>query len=211
MQDVPAFQQPEELEPWQEHSQRINIQLEELPAPISFRCANSNLLYPTHPLQQGKEYHQRQQSRYAPENLDGRDIACGQSRVRQSQMPLRAIANNIERHNARYGADTPLVCNAGARVQRAVLSYTYIDECGNYYRGVWTARFVGPEPDSALWARGIEMPGGRLRPTIALPYTDFDLLMPLFPGDLDAIGGYRTAALRRDFTLAADQLIFIPT
>ncbi len=123
---------------------------------------------------------------------------------------MRGLANNLERYNSRYGEDTLLACRRGAQLQRIVLSYTYIDQCGNYYRGVWTARLVGRELDSTLWARGIEMPGGALRRTQSLSYTAFDLLVPLFPGDVALINDSREKALRSAFSQADDGLIFVP-
>lgn len=104
-----------------------DLPLSAMPA-VDFK-GNEPLLYPTHPQQLLKLYHQYDVSRYDQRKLEGTDETCMISRLTRMRdsLRLRTIARAKER-----GRRIP--CQKGDEAYRLLFSDTYVDDRGNFYR-----------------------------------------------------------------------------
>jgi len=112
-----------------------------------FQCSQDDKLYPTHPSQSLKEYHVYDRAEFDRRQIDGRDDECLLSQVqdlrpgarpRSQSLIDRVISQADERGR-------PIPCQLGNSVHRVMLSDTYIDACGNYYRGIKSMQFLETE------------------------------------------------------------------
>ncbi len=183
-----------------------------------FQCSQDSNLYPTHPSQDKKMYHVYDRAQYSARELDARQEECALSRIRNDHTGRRTMSEGaIERLIARAeetGRRIP--CLQGHYIHRVVLSDTYIDACGNYYRGVKRLSFrEADENMGTLFSPGrtnYRVSGSQLNErydghTYAVPHTDFRALAELLDGDMEAITRGRERA-RRTHVLDAAGRIF---
>jgi hypothetical protein len=170
----------------------------------AFACPNDANLYPTHPSQVLKEYHAYDSARYNQREIDGRSEACLVSRVRAHPNARQPSAASVARIIAEAEANgRGIPCLQADAVHRVVLSDTYIDACGNYYRGVKRLSFLGSQENMGTlfsagrtsYNQGASVTDGQYDgPTYAVPYTDFVFLAELLPNDMGRITQARSAA-----------------
>lgn len=207
----------EGLGPFREYAV-INVPLESLQRKL-FQCPQDPMLYPTHPGQTLKEYHIGDRARYSPRELDGRDDECILSQIGDKRPGVRnnrspTSINRIIRRAEDTGRRIP--CQIGDEALRYVLSDTYIDACGNKYRGVKGVEFLKSEENmGTLFSAGrtqYRVPQSRFEeyyagPTYPVNHSDFLFLAELLPDDEDKIKSARAAA-RSTHTLDEDGRIF---
>ncbi|WP_298290109.1 hypothetical protein [uncultured Litoreibacter sp.] len=171
-----------------------------------FQCPQDPNLYPTHPAQDNKTYHVGDRARYNARELDARDEECvlsqiGDRRPGAGGNRSQAAIDRVIRRAEETGRRIP--CQQADVVLRYVLSDTYIDACGNYYRGVKALDFLGSyENMGTLFSPGrvqYRVPGSQFKEyyagqTYAVKHTDFLFLADLLPGDMEKINRGRTAA-----------------
>lgn len=182
----------------------------------SFACSGSQNLYPTHPSQMLKLYHDYQTARYDHRQIDAQHDGCALSRLgsddpRAGQPRADVVARLIAESEA---TGRPIRCQLGHILHQVFVSDTYIDACGNYYRGVkWVEFLELDENMGTLWSRGrhtFNTPDGLQADnfTFAVPHTDFFVLAELLPGDMAGIERLRAAA-RETHTLDATGRLFL--
>ena len=149
-------------------------------------------LYPTHPQQFSKDYVMSLVSKYDRIRLPGTSSAC-------------TTPTTSKR-----------TCIVAMRAVVAVMSDTYQDSCGNYYRGYWflsyrvsTNRFKTEDNMGTLFSKGRtqypkphaqfagEVVDGNTYP---VSEKDFLFLTPLLPGDMKKIRDNQAYAIRAGFT-----------
>lgn len=116
------FEHPEALGAWTEQTSYLTttIKIQTLPK-ANLEC-ESKSLKPTHKSQATKLYHDYRYARYDLRKLKGEDFVC--------TIP------------ARFKNDRGIkYCMKAANAYYAVLSDTFEDECGHFYRGVWSVYF----------------------------------------------------------------------
>jgi hypothetical protein len=184
-----------------------------------FACPQDPNLYPTHPSQVTKEYHVYDRAQYDRAQLDGRDEACILSQVRDARPGIRnnrsqAAIDRIIAQAEQSGRRIP--CQIGDYVHRVTLSDTYIDACGNYYRGVKRMTFTQSNenmgtlfsPGRTSYNRGATMADGQYDgDTYAVNHREFAFLAELLAGDMGKIEQARAAA-RSTHTLDAARRLF---
>jgi hypothetical protein len=184
----------------------------------SFACPQDPNLYPTHPSQMLKLYHNSETARFDHRAIDARHEACVVSRLgnkwpNSSEVSPRVVARIIAEAEA---AGRRIPCQMGDVFNRVYISDTYIDACGNYYRGVKYVEYLSlDEHMGTLWSPGrhtadkgpTRQDGQVVQGTYAVPHTDFFLLAELLPGDMAGIERERAAA-RSTHTLDAAGRIF---
>jgi hypothetical protein len=195
-QDIPN---PAAIVGWQEVDgyQTSQVDVMALPA-VPVNCADKNL-YPTHPQQTTKLYHRFLSVRYAEAKLTAGDEACKIGSKYQNAAGRRP-------------------CLAADYGEYAVLSDTYQDACGNFYRAAWDIFFLkGNDNMGMLFSKGrtlyqrpdSDFPNDMyVAQTYPVPASDFLLISPLFPGDEQAIQIQRDGALK---THTYDPIHFIFT
>jgi hypothetical protein len=184
-----------------------------------FACPQDPKLYPTHPSMSAKEYHVFRQATYDRNQLDGRDDACMLSQVKDERKGMRNNLSAAARDRIIAQADAAgrkIFCQLGHDVHQVALSDTYIDACGNYYRGVKSFAYKVVDdnmgtlfsPGRTNYNRGATMGEGQYDgDTYAVPHTEFAFLAELLPGDMGKIEQGRAAA-RSTHTLDAAGRIF---
>jgi hypothetical protein len=182
-----------------------------------FACPRDPNLYPTHPSQGTKEYHLYDTAQYSNQQLDGRDDTCLVSQVRAHPRarPLNpATVQRIIREAEANGRR--IACLQADIAHRVVLSDTYIDACGNYYRGVKRTSFLQSNesmgtlfsPGRTNYDRGNSVSDGQYDgDTYPVRHTEFAFLAELLPGDMPKITQARAAA-RATHTLDTAGRIF---
>jgi hypothetical protein len=183
-----------------------------------FQCPQDSSLYPTHPAQTLKEYHRYDRAVYDRLQLDGRDDQCLLSQVADRRPGVRprpqATVDRVIREAERTGRK--IHCQLGDEVHWVVMSDTYIDACGNYYRGVKQMLFLkSDESMGTLFSAGrtsYEVQGGFKGEqydgaTYAVRHTEFIFLAELLGNDMAGITRGRAAA-RQTHTLDAARRLF---
>lgn len=173
------------LGPWQLNSDFVLSG--SAPSRIRERGLNcpSRVLYPTHPSQATKEYLHAMYSNYDHGRLPPESYAC--------------LTRTTTR---RY-------CLRGAIAEAVIMSDTYVDDCGNLYRGYWlTAYLKSDENMGTLFSRGrsayekpdAQFPGEFIEDnTYSLTVDQFLILGELLPGDTEKIRIEEERALRSGF------------
>jgi hypothetical protein len=186
--------------------------------PKRFLCPGDPNLYPTHPSQMLKLYHDYQTARYDHRAIDARHEACTISRLGNKHPSAgQPRADVVARIIAEAEASGRRIhCQQADILHRTYVSDTYIDACGNYYRGVKRVEFLERDENmGTLWSLGRHTAdvgrssdeGQRDQGTYAVPNTDFFLLAELLPDDMPKIERQRAAA-RSTHTLDAAGRIF---
>lgn len=142
-------------------------------------------LYPTHPSQATKDYLHAMYSQYNHANLPPTSYAC-----------LTRTTTN--RH-----------CLRAAIAEVVVMSDTYVDDCGNLYRGYWVTTYLKSDENmGTLFSRGrsaypkpnAQFPGEFIDDnTYALTRDQFLLLGEILPGDGEKIRIEEARALKSGF------------
>jgi hypothetical protein len=184
-----------------------------------FACRSDASLYPTHPSQVLKQYHSYETARYNHLMLDGRDYECAISRLGndhpRARQPNPATVARIIAEAEASGRRIP--CQMGEVQHVVYLSDTYIDACGNYYRGVKYLSFLETDENmGTLWSpgrntmdTGRDITAGQVDgSTFPVPFSDFFSFAELLPGDMATIERERAAA-RSTHTLDAAGRIFL--
>lgn len=169
--------EPQAFKGWSEDTSMIS---EPRPADVqrvSIGCADKTLV-PTHPQSSLKTYHRYARGDYDAAKLLGDSELCrvkGNGRNTWGQVP----------------------CLAPDAFQYVMLSDTYVDHCGNYYRGFWEELFVlSQETMGTLLSKGrtvYEVPNAEFHGevydagTYELDADTFVFFSKLFPGDADRI------------------------
>ncbi|MGE3758916.1 MAG: hypothetical protein AB7H97_14235 [Pseudobdellovibrionaceae bacterium] len=193
--------------------QVIDRNLNKMPR-VSVECEDKKL-YPTHPAMNLKEYYIFLKGRYDHFKLfgnfdnkkeDGKDEACIISAPRGSKKNSNGRLNCVSAHSIEY----------------TVLSDTYMDRCGNYYRGLseqqyfptenrmqdmWSVgRWTFADPKSEFQgSKVVEVIAGHTYPTAE---NQFLFLTPLFEGDMKAINESKENALKYTHTYDAEKMTF---
>ena len=165
--------------------------------PVS--CADQNL-YPTHPQQTTKLYHQFLAARYSEQKLTANDTVC-------------KIGSKYKNTSGMYP------CLAADYGEYAVISDTYQDACGHYYRGVWDVFFLKRDDNMGmLFAKGrtlyqkphSDYPNDMyVAQTYPVDVKDFLIVTSLFPGDREEIEKQRQDA-QATHIYDPQKLIFTP-
>jgi hypothetical protein len=188
------FSDPESLGPWRMNEEFV-INRPVLPSEISlkpFACGTKNL-YPTHPYQTTKEYLHAVFSMYDHGTLPPTSYAC------LTRSP-----------NGRF-------CLRGAVALMVVMSDTYEDDCGNYYRGYWLVTYLKSDENmGTLFSKGrvlyekpdAEFPGEYVEAgTYVVKASDFFILGELLSDDQEKIRVEEERALRSGFRKAGKLFI----
>lgn len=180
------FPDPKALEPW-----RLNDEFV-INKPISpsqifekpLTCETKNL-YPTHPYQSTKEYIHAVFSMYDHTILPPDSHAC------LTPNPTRKY------------------CLRGSTAIMVVMSDTYEDDCGNYYRGYWLVTYLKSDENmGTLFSKGrvlyekpeAEFPGEYYEAgTYVVNRNDFFTFGELLPGDRENIRAEEERSLRAGF------------
>lgn len=215
MTDPTTSEQQPKLGPWR------NIYEISLPESAlrrkQFSCPDPQL-FPTHPQQTLKQYHRYDAANYSAADLDARDDECVVSRLtRASEVARTRIIEEEDRNGRR------IPCIVATQSHYVTISDTYIDRCGNYYRGVYSINFLKiDESMGTLFSKGrttydddeenrrTGYSGNTYSGnTYAVPVSEFDYLAELLPGDMEGINRGRAIAIGNTHDLAQDKLIFI--
>lgn len=180
------FPDPKALGPWKLNDEFV-INKPLLPSQISEKpmtCETKNL-YPTHPFQTTKEYIHAVFSMYDHSILPADSYAC------LTPNPTRKF------------------CLRGATAIMVVMSDTYEDDCGNYYRGYWLLTYLKSDENmGTLFSKGrvlyerpeAEFPGEYYEAgTYTVKRDDFFTLGELLPTDRENIRAEEERALRAGF------------
>lgn len=170
-----------------------------------FQCSQGDNLYPTHPSQTLKTYHIYDRAGYDSRQLDGRDDTCILSQIHDGRPNARprsqALINRVIAQAEQTGRRIP--CQLGDYVHRVMLSDTYIDVCGNYYRGVKSMQFLESQENmGTLFSPGrtnYRVTDSRFNErydghTYPVARTEFVFLAELLPGDMGRITSERRRA-----------------
>ncbi len=162
---------------------------------LSLDCANK-ILVPTHPQQSSKKYHQFLYGRYDHFKVSPKSNVC---RIKSKSDPVR--------------------CLQADAMEFAMMSDTYQDFCGNFYRGYWTVAFLKrDESMGSLFSKGRwnypdpksqfenDMKEG---PTYTLQEDDFLFLAALLPGDQKQMSEDSKRALKFTHDLNPQTLLFL--
>ncbi len=174
------------LGPWQSNDDFvINKPVSPTEIPVRPLACESKNLYPTHPYQSTKEYIHAAFSMYDHRMLSPDSYAC------LTPNPTRKF------------------CLRGATALLVVMSDTYEDDCGNFYRGYWLLTYLkSDESMGTLFSKGrvlyekpdAEFPGEYDEAgTYIVKSGDFFLLGDLLPEDRENIRVEEERALRDGF------------
>lgn len=180
------FPDPQALGPWRVNEEFVInkpvLPSDILPKPLT--CSTKHL-YPTHPFQSTKEYLHAVFSMYDHGILPASSYAC------LTRSP-----------NGKF-------CLRGASAMMVVMSDTYLDDCGNYYRGYWLTTYLkSDESMGTLFSKGrvlyekpdAEFPGEyEVAGTYTVNAIDFFLLGELLPDDMEKIRTEEEQASRAGF------------
>lgn len=169
--------------------------LEHLEIPGS--CRNQNL-YPTHPQQSTKIYHLYRDGIYELTKLSAESRTCkitSQPSGREKKFCL--LADDFE---------------------HVVLSDTFQDACGNFYRGVWKVDFLRRDDNmGTLLSKGRTVYTDDhsnfegqvyVGQTYAVERKDFLFLAPIFGGDRDKLNQLKLEAIRNTHTYNSETHLF---
>lgn len=181
----PEFPNPGAFTKWREMKGWVTdrTDLETYPK-LTVDCADQKL-YPTHPQQQLKLYHRFSANAYDNLKLKGGDEPCliGQKNAPAGKAPLC------------FRADT---------AYDTIISDTFQDACGHYYRGFKQVTYLGRNENmGTLFSAGrttLPKPGSTIENELIPGHTypvaakDFLFVGPLLPGDEGEIKKLREAA-----------------
>lgn len=181
---TPEYPNSEALGRWQEVRGYVTNRTDLNSYPkLRVSCDDQNL-YPTHPQQILKEYHRYSSNQYNNTKLKGGDGPC-------------LMAANTS------GPKGPSCLRADLAYD-VIISDTYQDACGNYYRGFRQTAFLGKEESmGTLFSAGrtvFQRPGSTIENDMTYghtyPVAASEMLMvgPLLPGDAEAIERARKEA-----------------
>lgn len=147
-------------------------------------CA-SKVLYPTHPSQATKDYLHAMYASYDHGRLPPESYAC-------------LTRTTTRRH-----------CLRGAIAEAVIMGDTYVDDCGNFYRGYWLTTYLKSDENmGTLFSKGrsayekpdAQFPGEFIEDnTYSLTVDQFLILGELLPGDAESIRIEEERALRSGF------------
>lgn len=179
---INQFDHPEALGAWTEQTSYLTttVKIQTLPK-VTLNC-ESKTLTPTHKSQATKHYHDYRYARYDLRKLKAEDFVC--------TIP------------ARFKNDRGIKsCMKAANAYYAVLSDTFEDNCGHFYRGVWSVYFYTHTDNiGTLLSKGRtvyprigsefenDLVEGDVYP---VDESDFLFLTPLFDGDKEKIESQR--------------------
>lgn len=188
------FVDPEYMGPWQEDTDVVmdgDLPLSQIKQK-KFSC-HSQIVWPAHPSQYTKDYLWARYSQYNHANLPPTSYAC------LTPNPTRRF------------------CLRAAIAKAIVLSDTYVDECGNYYRGYWLVTYLrSDESMGTLYAkgrRGVQNPRSEYEydfiddTTYFVPVDQFLFFGELMSTDMKRIQEEKARALKGGMTL--DGLMFV--
>lgn len=175
-----------------------NLNPFELPK-TKVNCSDSRL-YPTHPQQTTKEYHYFLAGQYDLKRVPGKSSVCRMSNKSSPQTPARCLMTE--------------------RIELALLSDTYRDLCGKFYRGYWLKMFLQKEETmGTLLSHGrtvFENPESQFindmldGHTYAVNVEEFLFLTDLIEGDDKEISENQNRALLYTHDLDPQTLLFSP-
>ncbi len=182
------FPDPEYLLKWEEHTDFV------LDNPLPpFRIQEKQFscqvrkLYPTHPSQGTKDYSYAAFARY-----------------NHGKLPPASYACEIKNPTGRF-------CLRASSAIMVVMSDTYEDECGNYYRGYWLTTYLkSDESMGTLFSKGrtaYQKPNSQFANDLAEGGTyfvapkEFFLLGELLPKDAGIIRTEKARSLRSGFRM----------
>jgi hypothetical protein len=195
--------EPSALGPWQNEIS-ADIDFASYPSlsldDLDKQCPGLKFLYPSQPQQSLKKYSLMQWAPYDLLKISAESPLC----LRKSNPPT---------------PNAKTFCLRTDSAHRVILSDTYMDSCGNYYRGFHSLEFLGQNetmgtlfslgraayPDPSTDLKGIYIDGS----TYPVPIESFSKIGPLLPSDLEQILSLRSQALSHDFTWSAQDFIFI--
>lgn len=173
-------------------------------AHIPFSCARDPNLYPTHPQQDRKFYHVSRYAEYDTARVPGDD-------ERLCKIPQKYFD---KRHQNRP------FCVRAYSAEQYVLSDTFQDACGHFYRGFWEKTFVTSDETMgtlsslgrATWSNP-DLSHKVEQPTIdgstfPVPASKFLFFAPLFGKDHEAIQNDISQALQSGFRWNPQTLLF---
>lgn len=147
-------------------------------------CGDPNL-YPTHPQQSTKLYHSYQTAAYDQTRLRAEDEACKIGSKYENTLGWRP-------------------CLLADVAEDAVISDTYQDACGHFYRAAWEVTFLKSDDNMGLlFSRGRTLYPKEnaefendmyVAQTYPVAAEDFLVITDLFPGDLEKIEAQKRAA-----------------
>lgn len=175
--------------PWMEDTDVVMDKKPEMPNQIikkKFACKTQKL-WPTHPSQATKSYLWGRYSNYKYHDLPPKSYAC--------LMPN----------------PTKKFCLRGAIAKAVVMSDTFQDECGNYYRAYWLVTyFRSDESMGTLYSKGrtaVQNPKSEFKKDFIEDNSyftqpkDFIMFGELLPGDMKKIQTEKARALKAGFKL----------
>ena len=153
---------------------------------VEVACADHRL-FPTQPASSLKRYHRYSHGRYDHFKVSGDSPVC--------KIPNQTLNSRRERP-----------CAAAAGIDYAMLSDTYADSCGHFYRGFWDALYLTTDESmGTLMSKGrtvYEVPRSPFAgevydaQTYAVEASEFALLSELGPGDAEQIAKAKESAIR---------------
>lgn len=165
-----------------EGNNKIPVNLKSIPGNCQARK-----LWPSQPQQNLKKYHIAIWSNYIPQNLPADSGAC----ITPSG-------------NRKY-------CLRSSAANTMILSDTFEDSCGNFYRGYWLVTFLqNQESMGTLASKGrtfYPKPGSQFKSEYVMGSSyqtserDFLFLGDLLPGDLGKIRKLKSDALKEGYTM----------
>jgi hypothetical protein len=185
----PDFPNPEALTKWKEVRGYVTdrTDLEAYPK-LRVDCEDQHL-YPTHPQQLLKLYHRFNSNQYDNQKLKAGDEPC-------------LIGQKESQRNG--PSSRPLACFRADIGYDSIISDTFEDACGHYYRGFKAVSYLGRDENmGTLFSAGrttLQKPGSKIDNelvpghTYAVPVKDLLFVGPLFPGDEAEIKKLREAA-----------------
>ena len=164
-------------------------------------ACNSPTLYATHPYQSSKDYHIFKYGTYNHAKLKGTDRVC--------TIPGREP-----------NSEGKLLCFKGDTYNFTLISDTFMDACGNFYRAFWEVVFLGKDDTmGTLFSKGRTMypkegasyAGDMVEgQTYPLEKSDFVLVTNIFPGDWEKMKSLRDQATHGAFRYDEKTHLFQP-
>lgn len=170
------------LKPWKNLPDQVSssVDIKSL-TPLTSSCVGDTIM-PAHPQGGTKLYHLFEVAIYDPTKLEASDPGCLIGSKGKNKQGVHA-------------------CLSPDKLYHAVLSDTYVDTCGNYYRGFWEVTFLKSQENmSTLVSKGRNLrqkKGSSIKgdlemgPASPVPLTELLFLTPLFKGDLEKIQKYQ--------------------
>lgn len=169
---------PQAIEAWEEKMGYVTLKMDlNKVQKIGLDCKDKNL-YPTHADQGSKQYHIFDYASYNRLQLNPNDEAC-------------LLSSKYKNGAGKF------YCMKADLLYTAVISDTYKDSCGHYYRGYWRVTYLQKNDNmGTLFSKGrsmyqnpnSEFPGDMLMDgTYKVDVNQFLFLSPLFKSDMKYI------------------------